>query len=151
PALGRRRRLLAERAAGAPRLVRVDPGLEVRRPELREGEREVPEIALRVDGDGGDAVDRGLLEERDPEPGLAAAGHADADRVGREVARLEEVGLFGRGALRGVVATAEVEEAELLEVPHARIIANPARGRARARGLVPPPGGDCASRDGLVR
>ena len=40
----------------------------------------------------GHAVDRGLLDQRQAQPGLAAAGHADADGVGHEVARVVEHG-----------------------------------------------------------
>ena len=43
-----------------------------------------------VDADGRDAVDGGFLQQRQAQAGLAAAGHADADGVGRQVLRVVE-------------------------------------------------------------
>jgi len=43
------------------RIVRIDPGQEVLGPKLGEGEQQVAEVALRVDDDGGNLVDRRLL------------------------------------------------------------------------------------------
>ena len=57
------------------------------------------------------------------QPGLAAAGHADADGVGHEVARVVEDGRFELFPGVEVVVATEVEEAELLEVLHRRIVA----------------------------
>ena len=48
------------------------------------------EVALRVDDHRRDAVEHRLLDQRDAEPGLAGAGHPDADRVGDEVLRVVE-------------------------------------------------------------
>ncbi len=73
------------------RLVRVDPGPEVLGAELREGQQQVAEVALGVD-----RRSRGCRRWRPPRaaqrqrPGLAAAGHADADGVRDEVARVVE-------------------------------------------------------------
>jgi hypothetical protein len=50
----------------------------------------------------------------DPEPGLAAAGHADDHAVGGEVARLEQDHV-GALAARRVDLAAQLEGAELLE------------------------------------
>ena len=68
----------------------VDPRLEVARPKLGKGEHEIPEVPFGVDAQGGDAVDRRFFEQRQAEAGFAAAGHPDADRVGREVLRVVE-------------------------------------------------------------
>jgi Flp pilus assembly protein TadD len=75
--------LRGEAASGQAlaRASRRRPRAEILRGELREGEQQVAEVALGVDGDRRDAVDRGLLEQREAQAGLAAAGHADADRV----------------------------------------------------------------------
>ena len=51
-----------------------------------------------------DAVDRGLLEQRDREAGLAAAGHADDHGVGRQVLRVVEQRLVEAIARREVEA-----------------------------------------------
>ena len=80
------------------------------------------DVALRVDHERRDAVERGLLEQRDAEARLAAAGHADADGVGREVPRVVHQRLGGERILGGVVAAAEVERAEFFEVRHGAII-----------------------------
>ena len=64
----------------------VHPRLEVRRGEGREREAQVGEVALRVDQEGRHAGIEGLLDEHDPEAGLAGPGHADDDPVGGEVA-----------------------------------------------------------------
>ena len=58
--------------------------------EIRKRQQQVAEIALRVDADGRDAVDRRFLEQREAQPGLAAAGHADAHRVCGQVLRVIE-------------------------------------------------------------
>ena len=77
------------------------------------------EVALGIDHDGGDAVDRRLLEQADAEPGLAAARHADADGVRDEVSRVVQQPAFS-APLRGqVVRAAEIERAELFECLHA--------------------------------
>ena len=110
------------------RLVGIDPGREVLGAQLGKGEQQVGEVALGIDGDRRDAVDRRLFEQRQAQAGLAAAGHADADGVRRQVLRVVEQ-RARRLALRAVqvVAPAEVEDAELLEVGGARHSAFTAR------------------------
>ena len=121
-----RSRLLAcervRRDAGAPRLVFVDPRPEVFRREVRERQQQVREVPLRIDGDHGHAVDCGLLDQRKAQPGLAAARHADADGVRHEVTRVVEDGCFELFLGVEVVLATEVEDAELLEVLHGRIV-----------------------------
>ncbi len=95
------------------RVAFIDPWPEILRPQLREGEEQIAEIALRIDGDRRHAVERGLLDQADAEPGLAAARHADADGMGHEIARIieEESGLrLPRGE---IVGPSEIEGAEL--------------------------------------
>src|SRR5262249_36942833 len=87
---------------------RRHPRRELLGGELREREEEVSEVALRIDDDRGNAVDRRLLEERDRQTGLAAAGHADDDGVRRQVFCVVEE--------RTIAFSAEIEGAELLEV-----------------------------------
>ncbi|NIT99340.1 MAG: hypothetical protein GWM91_29805, partial [Actinobacteria bacterium] len=50
----------------------VDPRPEVGRLERRKRQQQVAEIALRIDGDHRDAVDRGFLDQADAETGLPA-------------------------------------------------------------------------------
>ena len=83
-------RVLVRAPAGALGLGLVDPRPEVLGRERGEGEQQVPEVALRVDGDGRDAVDGGLFEQADAEPGLAAPGHAETHRVRGEVLGVDE-------------------------------------------------------------
>jgi hypothetical protein len=44
---------------------------------------------LRVEDEHGDPAEQRLLDQDDPEPGLARARHADDDAVRGEVARVE--------------------------------------------------------------
>ena len=67
------------------RVVLVDPRPKSSGARFGKRQQQVGEVALGVDDDRGDAVDRGLFEQRDAQAGLAAAGHADADGVGDEV------------------------------------------------------------------
>ena len=93
-----------------PRVVGVEPLGEITRREVGELKQEVRQVALGVDDDGGDAVDGRLLEQRDAQAGLARAGHADDDAVGREVAGVVHDVLVGLDGLGGeVVLAAEVE------------------------------------------
>ena len=58
--------------------------------ELRKREQQIAEVALGIDRDRRDAVERRLFQQRQAEPRLAAAGHADADGVRREVLAVVE-------------------------------------------------------------
>ena len=69
-------------------VVGVDPGLEILGPQVGEGEQQVGDVAFGVDDDRGHPIERGLFEQIDAEAGLAAAGHADTDRMGGQVARV---------------------------------------------------------------
>jgi hypothetical protein len=111
PGLGRHRGELVRTLALARRLAFVHPRAEVLGAKVREREQQVADVALRVDRDRGHAVDRGLLEQRQAQARLAAAGHADADRVRGEVARVVEQ--VGAELLRtGIELATEVEGAE---------------------------------------
>ena len=100
---------------GEPRVVLVDPGPELGGAQTREGQQQVAEIALRIDGDHRHAVDGRFLDQPEAQAGLAAAGHADADRVRDEIARVVQHRLVEGLAGGDVVAPAEVEEAEFFE------------------------------------
>src|SRR5690606_31568647 len=95
---------------------RIDPGREVLGPQLGEGEREVPEVPLRVDGQHVHAIDGGFLDQADAEARLAVAGHADDDGVRGEVVGVVEQRLVGGGKRVRVHFAAAVEGAEFLEV-----------------------------------
>ncbi len=85
--LGRVRRRLEPFARG---FAGIDPGREVLGAQFRERQQQVGDVAFRVDHNRRDAVERGFLEQRQAQAGLAAAGHADADGVGGQVARVVE-------------------------------------------------------------
>jgi hypothetical protein len=95
-------------------LLRADVRQEVAGREVGEGEQQVREVALRIDHQRRDAVERRLFEEHDAEAGLAAPGHADDRGVGHEVAHVVEERLSGGRQGRRVQRPAEVEPAELL-------------------------------------
>jgi hypothetical protein len=99
-----------------PRVVLVDPRQEILGTQLGEGEHQIGEVALGIDDEGGDAVDRSLLEQGEAEAGLAAARHAHAHRVGDQVLRVVQHEPGRRLPRRQIPGASEVEDAELLEV-----------------------------------
>jgi hypothetical protein len=119
PGLGHLRGLRIRRQPLARGVRLVDPRPELRRRQPGELQCEVPQVALRIDGEGRNAVDGQLLEQRDGEARLAAAGHAHDDPVRGQVAGVIQQQLVQRTARR-IVAAAEVEHAELFVVLHAR-------------------------------
>ncbi len=135
PGLGLLLREVVGRESLARGVLLVDPGPEVRGREIGKGQQQVAEIALRIDQDRRHAVDRGLLDQRQAEAGLAAPGHADAHGVRHEVARVVQEQVVGALAGRQVVASAEVEDAELLEVLHGEKLSVVETSRLRDRGL----------------
>ena len=100
----------------------VDPGLEIRARERREGQEQVGEVTFRVDDDGGYAVDRGFFDESDAEAGLAAARHADDQGVRDQVPRVVEDRLRFNAWRGGAGPTPKIEHTKLLEVSHTAII-----------------------------
>ena len=63
----------------------VYPGGEVFGFQIGKGEQQITEVAFGIDDDRGDAIDRGLFKQRDTQPSLATAGHADANRVSHQI------------------------------------------------------------------
>ena len=127
---------------GPAGLVLVDPGAELLA-VCSDGKvkRRSPRSPFGIDGDGRNPVDGGLLQEREAQAGLPAAGHPDAHRVRDQLARIEEErreiragrtgwnGRFGgRGRARGERTgrlrhrdhAAQVEGTELFDVDHFR-------------------------------
>ncbi len=88
PLLGHDGGILARLLARPAGVVQVDPGREVLRLEVGEGQEQVGNVALGVDDDGRDVVQHGLFQQVDAQAGLAGAGHADHDGVGGQVARV---------------------------------------------------------------
>ncbi|MDP2999605.1 MAG: hypothetical protein Q8N47_19100 [Bryobacterales bacterium] len=82
------RGVVLDRNALAPRVVLAHPGSEVLRAQIRESQQQIGQIALGIDHDGRNAVDRRFLQQADTKAGLAAAGHAHADGVRDQVARI---------------------------------------------------------------
>jgi hypothetical protein len=118
PHLGLLLRILQDRHTLDARVVRVDPRLEILGGQPREGQQQVAEVALGIDGDHGQAVDGSLLDQRDAQARLAAARHADADGVRHQVLRVVQNGLIAGLFRPNVVLAAEVEDTQLLEVLH---------------------------------
>ena len=85
PGLGLGSGKVGDAQTGLLRVAFVDPRLEVGRGEVREGETEVGEIALRVDQQGRHSRSESILDEHDAEARLARAGHAHDHTVGRQV------------------------------------------------------------------
>ncbi len=106
------------RLAGPARFVGIDPRREIRRRQARECEQQVAEVALRIDRDHGDAVDRRFFDQADAKTGLAAAGHAGDHGVRDEVRRIVKKRCLTAGPGFRVDLPAEVEQAKLFEVGH---------------------------------
>jgi hypothetical protein len=115
--LGERRRV---QAALAGHLL-VHPGPEVGRGQVRERQKEVRQVALRVDGDHGDPVHGRLLHDPQRQPRLAAPRHPDDDPVGREVPGVVQQEVLGALAGGRITDPAEIEGSELLE-PRLQIV-----------------------------
>ena len=100
------------------RFALVDPRPKVARLELGKRQQQVAEVALGIDRDRRDAVERRLFQQRQAQPRLAAAGHADANGVRREILAVVEQRLGRRFARRQIVRPAEIERAGLVDVSH---------------------------------
>ena len=106
------------RNAGVRRLLRIYPRTKVRRSKLRKAQCEISQIALRVDCNDRDAIHQRFLDQVDPEPRLAAAGHADDDGVRRQIFRIVQHEIVAARSRGEIVAFAEVERAQLFVVRH---------------------------------
>ena len=113
------------------RLVLVNPGTEVGGEEIGEGQKEVSQVPLGIDRQGGNAVEGRLLQQGKAEAGLSAAGHPDTDGVGGQVPGVIEEVLLPGGAFLEIEGFPEIEDAELLERFHGMSLRRP--------GLVPGP------------
>ena len=113
PLGGDPRRVLLDREPGVARSGFVHPGLEARGRRIGKRQEEVAEVALRIEGKHGHAGRERLLEEDEPEAGLARAGHPDDHSVGRQVARLERQRL-------PVCSRAQAELVVAVRGPHGR-------------------------------
>ena len=99
-------------------LLLVHPGQEVLRGQIREGEQQVGQIALGVDGDHRDVVDQRLLQQAERQAGLAAAGHADDDGVGGQVLGVIQDQFLSELSGVHVECLAQVKNAELFVIRH---------------------------------
>ena len=100
---------LFDRLPGAPGFIRVDPGLEVLRQQVREVQQQVGHVAFGVDHDGRDAVQRRFFQQADAQTGLARAGHAHHECVRGQVGRVVKQRLVAGFACRRVKNTSQVE------------------------------------------
>ncbi len=107
-------RELGLRLARSLRLGRVDPGLEVCGPQFGERQQEVRQIALGVDDQGRYSVESRFFQKRNAKPRLAAARHADANGVCRQVLRVVDEGFVTERRRFEIVPFPEVEAAESL-------------------------------------
>lgn len=105
---------------GATGVVQVHPGGEVLRAKLRERQQQIGDVALGINDDRGNAVQRRLFQQRDAQTRLATARHAQHDRVRGQVARVVVDHLVG-GALRGGInTTTQVESCGSFDKRHGR-------------------------------
>ena len=81
------------------RLVLGDPRTEFVGRQVRKRQQQVGDVTLRIDRDRRNAVDRRFLEQRQAQPRLAAARHAETDGMGHEIAGIVENRPVGRRLL----------------------------------------------------
>ena len=111
-----RRRVFVRRLALVHRDARIDPRAEVLGPQLGEGKQQVAHVALRVDRDDRDVVEGRFFEDPDAEPGFAGPGHADDCGMRGQVLRVVQDQLIRERIGDVVVALAEIERSQFLEV-----------------------------------
>ena len=128
---------LLDREVLAGGVLRVNPRPEIRGRQLRKGQQQVGDVTLGIDADCRDAVDGSLLEHAQAQPGLAAARHADADRVRGEVARVDEQRFSLHLAGSRVDFAAEVEGAELFVIGIHCLVPGPLTPAAGCRHTAP--------------
>jgi hypothetical protein len=102
-------RVLLDRNARRRRVGLVHPRLEVRGGQVREPQREVAHVALRIEDEHGNPGKQRLLEEHDREAGLARPGHPDDHAVRRQIARVERQLLAGHPRARRIEGRSEEE------------------------------------------
>ena len=90
-------------------IVGVDPGTKILGQQVGEGQEQVGHVALGIDDQGGDAIEGRFFQQDDTQAGLAAAGHAQADGVGRQVAGIIVHSLIEGLALRQVILLSQIE------------------------------------------
>ena len=100
----------------APCVVLVDPGEELLRGQFREGQQQVGDVALGVDHQRGDSIDRGLLQQRQAQTGLSAARHAEAHGVSNQIPGIVKQGTVPGFSGSGIERPAQVESAQLLVI-----------------------------------
>jgi hypothetical protein len=111
PGFGGFRGQLGDGQSLARGIARIHPRLEIAGSERGKGEQEVAEVALRVDADGGNAVDRGFLEQRQAQTGLARSGHAHAHRMRGQVAGIVKDQVLTQRVGSGIELPSEIERA----------------------------------------
>ena len=110
PDVGRLRREVVEgQAFGFGASSSFTHGRKLAGIQVREGQQQVPHVALRVEDEAGDAREQRFLDQHDREPGLAGPGHADDDAMRREVARLDHERVRARLACLRVEAETELK------------------------------------------
>src|SRR5262249_20076746 len=121
------RREVIRRQSLIARVVLIDPGAKIRRLQIGEREQQVGEIALGIDDDRRDAVDRGLLQQSDAEAGLPAARHADTNGMRHQVFGVVQQQIILALLTFQVVLSAQVEDAQLFVILHARFFSSVVR------------------------
>ena len=109
-------RTVRARARGA------HPRTEVRGRQIGKRQQEIREIALGVDGEDRDAVDRRFLDQGDAKSSLSAPGHPHADGVREQILRIVQDRFRQSRSRVEVVAFAEVEEPKLFVGLHRAIM-----------------------------
>ena len=118
PQVGLFRRKLLRFHPLASRIVFVDPGLKIFRPEIRKLQQEIADVALGIDYERRNTVDGRFLEQIDAKSRLAAAGHSDANGVRYQVPAVIQHCFLSGLAGRRIVFASQIERSKFFDILH---------------------------------
>ena len=110
-------RLLSKSLGGhvlAAGIVGIDPGQEILTAEVGKCQQQVGDVPLGIDDDRRHLVQRSFLQQVNAEASLAAASHADTDRMSGQVAGVVHQGRLTQRAGGKVKVLAKIKSAKFL-------------------------------------
>ena len=81
-------RIFGRLHTGAASIIHIDPRREIFRAQFGKGQKQVSDVAFRIDHDRRNIIEHGFFKQRDTQAGFTAARHANDDRMSRQVARI---------------------------------------------------------------
>ena len=86
----------------------IDPRLEIGRQQIGKMQQQVGQVALWIDHQSRDPIERGFLQQIDTQTSLAGTGHADDDAMGGQVLGIITYGLCGQFSCLWVPNSAQI-------------------------------------------